>query len=374
MTSDTLFINGRFLTQDMTGVQRYASEIVKALDNWLVAAGPDVPTCRLLAPKGADVTGLDLKAIGFQTGGVGGGHPWEQSWLPLTASGGVLLSLCNSAPVLHGRSLSVIHDAIIYRRPAQFSASYRRLHQTLGRVLSRTSKLATVSHFSQNELSETLGIDPGRIAVIPNGSDHIRSIAPDDAVVSRLGLTPNGYFLFVGSPAPHKNLSSALRAFAQLADPNMKFVVVGAAKAKVFGGGDLKAGDNVLFTGRLTDAEIAGLYRQARAFVFPSLYEGFGIPPLEAMVHGCPVIASAIPSCREVCADAALFFPPDDADALTDALRRLVDEPALAGTLRQKGLTRSGAYTWAHSAQLLVERLYQGDLLRGRPPVLKVAA
>lgn len=361
---DKLFINGRFLTQDLTGVQRYATEIVRALDARLAEAGPDAPECHLLAPKGASADHLDLKYIRFSTGGPVGGHPWEQSWLALRAASGVLISLCNSGPVLHPRSLTVIHDAVIYRMPEHFSANYRRLHQTLGRVLAIRSRLATVSRFSQSELSSVLGLAAERICVIPNGADHIRRVIPDDAVTTRLGLERDGYFLFVGSPAPHKNLMTALKAFGDLAEPSMKFVVVGAAKSKVFGTDGLEAGPNVVFTGRLTDGEIAGLYRQARAFVFPSLYEGFGIPPLEAMVHACPVIASDIGPCREVCDDAALFFPPKDAATLTAAMRRLIDEPQTAQALREKAVSRAHHYSWDASARMLLDRLSQGDLLR----------
>lgn len=369
-----LFINGRFLTQDLTGVQRYASEVVKALDGLLLAAGPNAPACRLLAPKGSDANHLGLKAIDFATGGPMGGHPWEQTWLAAAASGGVLVNLCNSGPILHPRALTVIHDAVVYRMPGHFSANYRRLHQTLGRVLSKGSRLATVSHFSQGELSQVLNLDAARIAVIPNGTDHIARVVPDDGVTARQGLTPGRYFLFVGSPAPHKNLAMALKAFSQLENSGMTFVVVGAAKSKVFGDGGLEVPDNVVFTGRLTDAEIAGLYRQAAAFVFPSLYEGFGIPPLEAMVHDCPVLASDIGSCREVCADAALFFPPDAPDVLAGLMARIVAEPDTADSLRARGRVRIDHYSWRSSAQKLLDRLYQGDLLRGRAPGLKAAA
>lgn len=368
-----LYINGRFLTQDLTGVQRYATEVVRALDALLAAAGPDAPACQLLAPKGADAGHLDLKAIQLVTGGALGGHAWEQSWLPTAARRGALVNLCNSGPVLHPRSLTVIHDAIIYRKPELFSANYRRLHQTLGRLLSRRSRLATVSEFSRRELSDVLNIDTDRLTVIPNGADHIRRVISDDAITARLGLERGGYFLFVGSPAPHKNLKTALKAFEQLADPVMKFVVVGAAKAKVFGDGDLAGGENVLFTGRLTDGEIAGLYRQAKAFVFPSLYEGFGIPPLEAMVHGCPVLASDIAPCSEVCADAALFFSPADPNALTAAMQRILAEPQTAAALSQAGPKRADYYSWRQSAQMLLDRLYRGDLLQGTLPKDRIA-
>ena len=357
--SPVIYINGRFLTQELTGVQRYATEIVKAVDAHLATlSAQDRPVCKLVAPKGANADVLSLKFIKFETGGLGHGHVWEQVSLPFITADGPLLNLGNSAPAFHRRTLTVIHDAIVYRMPERFSRAYRTVHQNLGRWLARNSKIATVSLFSQTELSEVLGIPRDEIVVAPNGADHIGRVTPDPAVLTRLRVQPGQYFLFVGSPAPHKNLATALQAFA-LASPNeSKFVVVGAAKAKVFGEGLAEVPENVIVAGRLTDEEIAALYKGAAAFVFPSLYEGFGIPPLEAMVHGCPVLASDIPSCREVCGNAAIFFDPSDASSLAHLISRVADKEIDQARLVQAGYARIGAFSWSKSAKTLLSHLF----------------
>jgi len=355
---EVLYINGRFLTQELTGVQRYATEIVKAIDQHLAAQPVESRLrCVLLAPKGASPVTLQLDAVAFQEGGIGSGHVWEQVSLPVLARGGRLLNLGNSGPVLHRRALTVIHDAIVYRMPERFSRPYRTLHQTLGRWLARYSRIATVSEFSRGELSAVLGVPSGEIVIAPNGGNHIARTTPDTGVLATLGVERNQYFLFVGSPAPHKNLAMALEAFSFAAPEGMRFVIVGAAKAKVFGDGLTDVPENVVVAGRLTDEEIAALYENAAAFVFPSLYEGFGIPPLEAMVHNCPVLASAIPSCIEVCADAALFFDPQDISALAHLLGLVADGEVDRDALIAAGHRRAETFSWAKSAQYLLEAI-----------------
>lgn len=355
-----VYINGRFLTQDLTGVQRYASEIVKAVDKLLAAQPADNQiTCRIVAPIGADPSALGLKTIEFQTGGKSGGHLWEQIFLPRLTRDGILINLCNSGPIVHRHALTIIHDAIIYRMPQAFSRTYRFVHQNIGRWLGRHSRIGTVSHFSQGELAEVLGIARARISVIPNGSDHIAKVRPDGAVLKKFSLIKDRYFLFVGSPAPHKNLVTALAAFEKLTPGDMSFVVVGAAKAKVFGQGLQNVPANVILTGRLSDTEIASLYQNATAFIFPSLYEGFGIPPLEAMVHGCPVIASDIPSCREVCGDAAIYCDPKSPDNLARTMQAIIDDSALSQKFRDLGRERAEHFSWADSARKLFDQVFE---------------
>lgn len=114
--------------------------------------------------------------------------------------------------------------------------------------------------------------------------------------------------------------------------------------------------------GRLTDGEIVALYQHALALVFPSLYEGFGIPPLEAMVHGCPVLAADIPAVREVCGDAALYFNSHDTADCTRCLQSFLDDPAMGKSLRQKGAARYEEFSWRKSAEQVLERLSKSEL------------
>ncbi|MEW6537455.1 MAG: glycosyltransferase family 1 protein [Pseudomonadota bacterium] len=346
--AEPVFINGRFLTQPMSGVQRYARQIVRALDQRPGAADRYV----LLTPPGAE--NLNLLNIPTRTIGGVGGHLWEQTALAWTARQGRLLSLGGSGPVLHRRQIVVIHDAAVFRHPEHFRTGYAAFHRALNRILARRARLATVSEFSRRELASALNLSPTSIAVAPNSADHLRNIKPDPAVIERFGLTTRPYFVALGNLTPNKNLAVAIRALSHLADPAVRLVLVGDRPA-VFDRSDFPADPRLIFAGRRSDAEIAALLGGAQALVFPSLYEGFGIPPLEAMTLACPVIASDIAATREVCADAALYFDPADDAALAANMAELLSRPEVAR--RDAGLRRADRYAWSRSAEIIEDLL-----------------
>lgn len=352
-------INGRFLTQTLSGVQRYAREQVSAMDHLirsdtLLRAGW---RWRLLVPPGV-ACDLDLRAIEVKAVGTGGGHRWEQFDLVRATSGSRLLCLANSGPILHRDKLVVIHDAAVFRMPRNYGWRYRLTHRALGRILARTGRIGTVSAFSRRELAQVLGRREDAIVLAPNGCDHFIGRERDDAVLGKLGVQPGRYFLFVGSPAPSKNLSVLLQAFARLGRADAKLVVAGSLAPGVFGGSGMATAPGVVPAPGRSDAEIAALYAHAAAHVFPSLYEGFGIPPLEAMASGCRVIASDIPVLREVCGEAASFFAPHDVEALADLMRKHWDDRAF-GVRPFAFSDRLARFRWADSAQTLIEALIQ---------------
>ena len=347
--AEPVFINGRFLTQPMSGVQRYARQIVRALDHRPGAADRYV----LLTPPGAD--NLNLLNIPTRTIAGAGGHLWEQTALAWAARHGRLLSLGGSGPVLHPRQVVVVHDAAVFRYPEHFRRGYAAFHRTLGRRLARQARLATVSEFSRRELAAVLNLSPSDITVAPNSADHLGAVTPDPAVIDSLDLTGRPYFVALGNLTPNKNLSVTIRALARLADPTIRLVLIGARPSTIFDQPAIQTDPRLIFAGRRSDAEVAALLDGARGLIFPSLYEGFGIPPLEAFVHGCPVIASDIAATREVCADAALYFAPHDDATLADHMTRLLTETD--PVRRDAGLRRAALYSWSRSAEILDDLL-----------------
>ncbi len=349
--SRPVFLNGRFLGRPVTGVERFAGAILGEIDAALTPANAAGFT--VLAPQG--VARPDwLKNADFKNVGSRSGHAWEQTDLWRASRHGVLVNLCNSGPILHGRQLTVLHDALVYRHPENFSRAYGTFHRMLGRMLAKRANLATVSDFSRQELSKLLGVAADGIGLVPNAVDHVLGVAPDLSVLSKFDLETRPFFLFVGSPANNKNLSGAIRAFIALDRPDVAFVMVGGA-ASTFAKsllGDLPS--NVVSTGRLTDEEIRALYAKAAALVFPSIYEGFGIPPLEAMAVGCPVIASDIPPVREVCRDAVIYFDPFHVASITSAMRDVVDGTIDISAVRERGLARTRDFSWKNSAGRLL--------------------
>lgn len=359
-------VNGRFLTQSTSGVQRFCRELLAAVDKHLHEhpASAQGLAWELWVPEGA----RDLptyQAIRLRQFEDKPGHAWDQLLRRHAAPDDILVNLANGGPVLRGRSLSVIHDAAVYRTPANFTRAYAFFHRMLGRMVAWRSRVCTVSEFSRAELAEVLGLRRQDIAVIHNGGEHLGRVSPDDSVVERLGLRDRGFFLFIGSPAPNKNLQTAIKAFADVRLKDWPFVIVGSLDLSVFGAASSELPPNVRTTGRLTDEEVAGLLRQARALVFPSLYEGFGIPPLEAMLAGCPVLASDIAPVREVCGQAAWFFDPRDAGALATLVLRATHDDAGLGGLTALGLARATHFTWGRSAQVLLDVV--GQVARSAP-------
>lgn len=358
------FINGRFLAQKLTGVQRYAAEMVKAIDALLttnhVPAWLRQADWQLLAPPNASET-LPLNRIKIRKIGRLSGHAWDQIELARTAAGGRLISLANAGPVLHRDHVVVIHDAQVFRRPDFFSWRYLAVHQTMGRLLARRATIATVSDFSRRELAAVLGLSNSDIPIFPNSAEHFAATEPDIGVLNRLGVQPRSYFLFVGSRTKNKNLSVAIRAAQLLERPDTPLVIVGGDNSKVFQDNSSASEAGVLFAGRLTDNEIAALYAHALAFVFPSLYEGFGVPPLEAMLFGCPVIASTADAVMETCGEAAAYFSATDAEALKQLMLERLAIGAISDQERRKQQDRLALYSWQKSAQALLDSLAQPE-------------
>lgn len=355
-----IFINGRFLSQDLTGVQRYAAEIVKAMDH-LLATGQAPISLReaewqLVTPAKTKAA-IELHHIGTRKIGGLNGHAWDQIDLARATISGRLISLANSGPVFHPDHLVVVHDAQVFRRPDFFNWTYLAVHRTLDRLLARCATIGTVSDFSRRELAEVLHLSPTDIPVFPNSAEHFAATVPDFTILDRLGLAPHQFFLSVGSMTKNKNISLAIEASKRLQRPDVPLVIVGGGNSKVFQDNSTAVDPGIIRAGRLTDSEIAALYARALAFVFPSLYEGFGVPPLEAMLFGCPVIASTADAVRETCGDAAAYFDPGDADALCHRLLERLAAGRISDEERDRQRARIAAFSWQKSAGRLLQFL-----------------
>ncbi|EIF32782.1 glycosyltransferase [Burkholderia sp. Ch1-1] len=361
-------INGKFASQRITGVQRVGYELAVAFQH-LFPHGTDLP---LLVPPNArtDAVFPNAKVIGRRLKG----SLWEQFSLPFATGRRTLLSLCNMGPLFVRRQVVMVHDVAIYDLPQNYSWKYRLWYRVALSLLKRNARhIVTVSEFSKKRIVERLGIDASRISVVLNGVDHFEKISPDTAILSRLNLQKDGYVLAVGNLSVGKNLPRILTAVERLNDSHdWKFVVVGGCDLRVFNSGAKVGFDlskNIVPAGFVSDGELRALYENAACFLFPSLYEGFGLPPLEAMSCGCPVIVSREASLPEVCGDAALYCDAYSVDDIVDKVTQMMADPAARETWRQRGREHARGFRWERSARQLLgilERELAGEVA---PPV-----
>jgi glycosyltransferase involved in cell wall biosynthesis len=356
----TIFINGKFFDQPTTGAQRFAVEVVVALDIFLAGSAEfEGHEFSLLVTKGVIRNLPIFKRIRLVELGGFRSHLWEQITLPLFVRGSFLINLSGSAPLFKRKQLFTIFDGAIFDFPQAYSRLFLAWYCLLYRVQSRFAfGLVTLSMYSRDRLCKHLGITPDRFAILPCGVDHIYKINPDESVLRKLDLRPGGYLLAVGSANPSKNFKGLIQAFTSLKSGHgVVLVVVGGSNSAVFAGDDESVGANVVRTGRVNDGELAALYSHARAFVFPSLYEGFGIPPLEAMACGCPVIASNATSIPEVCGNAVGYFDPSSISSIRDSLEKVITDASWRSTLQIAGRHKATEYMWEEAARQLIRYL-----------------
>lgn len=344
-----LYINGRFLTRRMTGVDRFAREVSSAIDRMLVENDPQVAGLNviMLVPPTEKVE-HDYRRIQVRQVGSRQGASWEQLDLARAVpANSLLLSMCNTGPALRRNHAVVIHDAGTERLPQGFSRSFRWWYRVLMPLLGRNARqVLTVSEFSRRELQDVYSIPTDKTVVVPVGCEHILRVQADPTALERFGLHQRPYFLAVSSMAANKNFRLILDALALLDNPPFDIVIAGGANPRVFGNAGNIDAASVRWLGYVSDAELRALYGGALGFVFPSLYEGFGLPPLEAMMCGCPVLVATAASIPEVCGDAALYFDPHDAVALKEAMLRLAGDDELREQMRARGYQRARRNSW----------------------------
>jgi len=348
-------INGRFLTQRASGVQRFAMETIKAIDALLDRDYAGLKgRIDIFAPR--EARDFPLKNIPLRRVGYSGGYAWEQFEFPFHAAGRLLLNLCMLGPLVTRHQLVVVHDATVRALPDNFSPRFRAAYGFLLPRLCRRAELpVTVSEFSRQEIGKWYGADIARMPVCHEGGDHITSVAADPSVLERLGLVGRKFFLGVGVDSANKNIASVVAAFHEAKLDDTVLVLTGANDPKVFGQIDRIDSEGVRMTGFVPDSELRTLYEHALALVFPSFYEGFGLPPLEAMTCGCPVIISKQPALLEVCGDAALRCTADDTAAIAKYMQALSADAGLRARLSEAGKQRAKGFTWASTARNLLD-------------------
>jgi glycosyltransferase involved in cell wall biosynthesis len=339
--SQLVYINGRFLTQNFSGVQRFATEVTLALQS---LRPEDI---RLLVPPGK----VAAPILGSIATGRLSGQGWEQLELPRRAAGGLLVNLGNTAPILSRKQIVVIHDAGVFSTPESYPWQLRLWYRAIQKALVlRRTALVTVSEFARQEIIRNLGARPDDVMVVSEGADHIGRIAADETILRANGLEQGGFVLAVGNLAAHKNLTS-LGALAQsLAPSGVKLVITGGFGGKAFREMPaLTLPEPAIYIGRVSDEALKALYGAAACFVFPSRYEGFGLPVAEAMLCGCPVVASNIPVLREIFPQGAVFCDPLSPSDIAAKVMQVISDKKLQFALAEAGRALAKEMTWRRS-------------------------
>ncbi|UUX96767.1 glycosyltransferase family 4 protein [Aquabacterium sp. J223] len=363
-----MYINGKFLAQPITGVQRYALHVLLTVDSLLqegqwVTNEPLVllaPTTHLHAT--AAFTRLEVREIA-----AGHLHLWEQWRLPRATRGDRLLNLAGSAPLFKRGQICTFHDTAVFDMPQAYNRAFTCWYRLLFTVQGRLShRLLTVSDFSKARICHHLRVDPGKVGVVHGAADHMLAHQADYGVLPRLDVTPGRYFIAVGSANPTKNFARLVEAFAGLPQADTRLVVVGGSNSAVFNDREEKGCHDarIVRAGRLTDAELKALYIHARAFVFPSVYEGFGLPPIEAMLCGCPVLAARAASIPEICGPAAAYFDPLSLTSMRKAMARALHDDTWLDSLRAAGRERASLFSWHNAATGLLQQLASLGVVR----------
>jgi len=271
------------------------------------------------------------------------------------------------------RSVITVHDLAFLHYPELLTAESARYYGQIDRAVRDAEGIIAVSHSTQRDLLNLLAVPAHRVTVVHEAANPIfRIIEEADALYdirARYRL-PERFILFLGTIEPRKNLPTLIQAYRLLwtvEGPQVPSLVVAGAKGWLFDSvfalvEQLGLTNHVLFIGNIPWADVPALYNLAEVFVFPSLYEGFGLPPLEAMACGTPVIAADVSSIPEVVGDAGLLIDPNDAEGLAETLGRVLNDAALRQDLRRRGLARAREFSWDRAARetLVVYRQAMG--------------
>lgn len=330
-TATQVVINGRFLGRRLTGVERYGREILRYIGD----SSRTESTCWQ----------------GWK------GHAWEQFILPTKLDQkSVLWSPANTGPLMVRRQALTIHDLSPLEHPEWFHTSFAVWYRLFLPILARRVQCVfTPSEYVKEKVSRRFGIR--NVTVTPNGVDH--SLFHPGVKQTQFDLPPF-YVLFVGTLEPRKNLEGLLHAWKAIKDEfkEMWLMIVGV-RGRVFKTIQVSREiERVRFLGYVDDETLAGLYANASLFVLPSQDEGFGLPALEAMASGTPVIVSDGGALPEVMGDAGMLFCLSDPNGLKSTLTACLSDAGLRTELRRKGLERAKQFSWQRTAEIVWKNLH----------------
>ena len=324
-----IVVNARFLSRRITGVERHGREILSLIGS----------KCRVEGTRGNGIRG----------------HAWEQFVLPSKmTSNSILWSPANTGPLVIRNQVLTIHDLSPLEHPEYFTKRFSTWYRLFLPLLAKQVRVVfTPSRYVQCKVMERFGIE--NVIVSPNGV-NTACFSPD--AKQTIFDLPKSFILFVGSLQPRKNLQALLQAWNEIRYkyPELWLVIVGD-RGSVFDPVNITASERVHLLGYVAEYGLPGIYAKARLFVLPSLDEGFGLPALEAMACGTPVIVSDGGALPEVVGDAALIYKHSEQGSLPRAICECLDNDDLSLSLIASGHERTKHFPWQYSAELIWKTL-----------------
>lgn len=342
-----IVINTKFLSQKLTGVHRYAIELCKQLPSHI--EGHEIV---LAGPKDSAMID-ELSHFRFEQFGKFKGNLWEQLELPKFLkknSSPLLINFSGISPVSYSNKILYIHDLAYLHHPEWFSKSFGFAYNLLlPRNARNAKKVFTVSEYSKQDIVKNYKLNPNQVEVV---------YAAASEMFTDLDMEKEDFVLMVSSLDPRKNMKRAIEAFLKV-ETDYKLVIIGD-KMKSFSNPDLEKFSNeerIVFTGYLSDEELINYYNRAKIFLYPSLFEGFGIPPMEAQKCGCPTIISEISCLPEVYGDSVLYCDPFEVDSIKNSIEQLISDENLRKSLIRKGFENADRFSWEKSAGLFINHI-----------------
>lgn len=335
--SKSILVNGRFKSQAITGVQRYATEITTRLNNGIKL----IHSPQFRSPLS--------------------GHVWEQFYLPTKVSStNMLWSPANTGPIAVKNQIVTIHDLSPIDHPEWFDRNFSYWYRfLLPKLAQRVKLIFTDSEFSKARIMNVFGLAENKVVSIPLGvGDQFKPAtqANVDAVTNKLGIL-RPYVLYIGSLEPRKNLLRLFQAWELVDEHRVELVVAGMRGRSFKDSGFDKVPSGVRMTGYVPDQDLPSLYTGALCFIYLSIYEGFGLPVLEAMSCGVPVISSNSTALPEVVGDAGLLLDPFDVVEIASTLKLLISDREQRDELQAKGFERAALYSWDKTTEIVWKEL-----------------
>lgn len=348
-------INGKFLTQQMTGVQRvafnFSQELKQKFSQVTIYSPMDIfqkDMANILHPT----TNYTPKPYNIF---------WEQGYLPkVLKTNDILLNFANTAPLWNLKKQGVmIHDLAFLRHPQWFSKAFSLYYRMIiPYIVKKSAFIMTVSEFSKQEILSFFNIPEQKIIVLPLWLNNIFQ----EEISQPLVINRESFILSVASLDPRKNYSTLLHNFSGLNNSSISLYAVGG-NSKIFAEDPelnrYRQKSNISFLGRCNDLELKAFYQKAMFYCSLSLYEGFGLPLIEAMACGCPLLLSDIPAYRETAGDAAIFVDPNNPEEIQEKMNLLINDSQLRKELSQRGKKRVRDFRKEQSLQILMNQIEQ---------------